>query len=107
VLQSIHRRDGVRLADHGVIYTRLDVGGRLLIFVVRPPLGLPVERSLQGLLRQGLEERERDGFNRFRLVLAIGNDPVIEAEATAALDAFDQKDDRLHLHLVGNGDVPL
>jgi hypothetical protein len=77
---------------------RLDVGGRLLVWVVdeaRSPIG----EMVAACLRAGVEERDRLGFNRFRLVVA-GSDPQLEELARAAFDARRPVDDRVHLHLL-------
>ena len=46
------------------------MGGRLLVYVVEPTGAEPLTTVVSGALAAGLADRERHGFNRFRLVLA-------------------------------------
>jgi len=82
---------------------RLDVGGRLLVWVVDG------DRAAAGVvaacLRAGVEERDRLGFNRYRLVV-VGEDPGVGRAARAAFDAGWVADGRVHLHLLPPDLVP-
>ncbi|OQX45698.1 MAG: hypothetical protein B0D90_02135, partial [Candidatus Sedimenticola endophacoides] len=65
----------------GVDCQRILIGGRLLIYVVPAALaGDPVALAPR-LLAAGVAERDREGFNRFRLVL-LGR---VEPDAALAL----------------------
>jgi hypothetical protein len=74
---------------------RLDVGGRLLVWVVDGDRA--AADAVAECLRAGVEERDRLGFNRFRLVV-VGS----EARATGSLAG----DDRAHLHLIARDLLP-
>ncbi len=82
----------------GIRYQRLLAGDRLLVYLLQAePDEELVDRVLQ-LLGRGREERDRSGYNRFRLVL-LGSLP--EQQALAIRRAFERcvgEDDRLHLH---------
>lgn len=85
----------------GVDCQRILIGGRLLIYVVPAALaGDPVALAPR-LLAAGVAERDREGFNRFRLVL-LGR---VEPDAALALRRVCRgrvgADARAHLHLIG------
>jgi hypothetical protein len=100
VLESIEYQEGLTGPDCS--YDRLDVGGRLLVLVVSDPPDANVKTIVQGLLRLGLAERDRLGFNRLRLVTAGSNPEALTSEAEAAFAACDLPDDRVHLHVLSS-----
>jgi hypothetical protein len=81
----------------------IGVGGRLLIAVCHHTAGL--EPSLDAAVSAGRARRDRDGFNRFRLVIA--GTPSAAAESLKQRFArHADADDRLHLHLVAPSELP-
>ena len=104
VLQSITVGRGrwVPVIDGEI--TRLDVGGRLLVYVVEPAGAEPLTTVVSGAIAAGLADRERHGFNRFRLVLATSDPATIEEAARAAFEVLKLLDDRVHLHVVAAED---
>ena len=92
--------------DASVPYVRLLVGNRLLIYVLEAQDPGLVRAAVSKLVRQGREERDRIGLNRFRLVLAAGHPtPAPTAAAVSLADGIDL-DDRAHLHVIAAGLVP-
>jgi hypothetical protein len=107
VLQWIECSQTETVPEHGLLLTRIDVGGRLLVYVVAGDV-LPetAAEALPALLAAGLAERERAGFNRLRLVVA-GDDPdAIRPLAECAFADSAPHDDRVHLHVVAIDDLP-
>lgn len=93
----------------GARIVRLLVGSRLLVYVADARSLLAVPEGLEGVVLEGRSDRERGGFNRFRLVLVGGSaaaavddlrDPVPRFAAVVG------NDDRLHLHRVAARDLP-
>jgi hypothetical protein len=84
---------------------RLQVGDRLLILVVVPPNWEALVESLPGLLLSGRDERDAQGYNRFRLVVATAAastaGPVLH-ERMRGLEL----DERVHLHVVDPKALP-
>ncbi len=92
--------------DDSTRYVRLLVGNRLLIYVVEAQDLERVRAAVPVLARLGIEERDRAGLNRFRLVVAANGSTQ---PATAATDGFAGAmglDDRAHLHVVAADLVP-
>lgn len=84
--------------------TRINVGGRLLVYVFYGPGPAFVEDKLVPALRDGMRERDAFGYNRFRLVLASG-DRALKAAAEKMFSGSGFADDRAHLHVVPPGAV--
>jgi hypothetical protein len=96
----------MRGPDASAPYLRLLVGNRLLIYVLEAQDPGPARAAMSMLVRQGLEERDRIGLNRFRLVLAADHPtPALTATAVSLTDEIGL-DDRAHLHVIAAGLVP-
>lgn len=81
---------------------KISVGGRLLIYVIEADDVRDFMEALPLVIGEGTAERDRRGFNRFRLVVASEG-----AEgARAALGRVKTPDDRVHLHAVEKGRMP-
>ena len=77
--------------------TRLVVGQRLLIHLVRlEPRDADVA-AIDALIERGRRERDEHGWNRFRLVLPAS---ARDADWRQRFVQDCQGDDRLHLHLI-------
>lgn len=80
------------------------VGRKLLVAVV-PFEGLADPGTdVPAILERGRQARDSHGFNRFRLALVGVHDKSQRAQLEALASALDE---RLHLHLVGEDDLPL
>jgi hypothetical protein len=86
---------------------RLDVGGRLLVFVLATGDAAPRPDELRGLLEAGKAERDRLGFNRFRLAIASANPERLHATAEQALADVAAGDDKLHVHVIEGSQAAL
>jgi hypothetical protein len=105
VLRSIAVDQGRLIPGSDVEVTRLDVGGRLLVYVV-PAAAQPLPSLVAAAVDAGVSERDRRAFNRFRLVLAAGSPAALEQPARDALAACGRRDERVHLHVVAVEDCP-
>jgi hypothetical protein len=82
-----------------VSYDRINIGNRLLVYIIRADDPGFVGEELPGMLFAGLKERDDGGFNRFRLVLASD----AHSAGLAAMNAYKKTglaDERLFLHVV-------
>jgi len=84
---------------------RIALGGRLLVYLIRPTeAGLTADR-LGDYLSRGRGERDALGFNRVRLVIA--DEAATEREdLQAAFEDLRAGDERLHLHIVPAAALP-
>jgi hypothetical protein len=106
VLRSITVDRGHLVPGLDVEVTRLDVGGRLLVWVVPASVTQPVPALVAVAVDAGIAERDRRACHRFRLVLAAADPAAIDQPARDAFAACEQVDDRVHLHVVAVEDCP-
>lgn len=78
---------------------RILIGGRLLIYLV-PWSGGAASAPLRELMRRGRNERDRNGYNRFRLVLAADRPGELGEPAAGMLASLTGGDDKLHIHVL-------
>jgi len=101
--------DSIRVIDSPDILdlfdTVYDIGGRLLVAVLSPSDWHDVENSIEQLITAGMRFRDRNGYNRFRLVIATD-----ESDAAASLQkAFEscpKLDEKTHLHVIEPQAIP-
>lgn len=93
-----------READ-GIGFRRLSAGGRLLVYLVATEPPGDLEARVMALLRQGVRERNGEGFNRLRLVV-VGE--LSGQDADSLRERFAEEagsDERLHLHTLSKAQV--
>jgi hypothetical protein len=105
VLRSIAVERGRLIPGLDAEVTRLDVGGRLLVYVVAAAASQPLPTVIAAAVDAGVSERDRRGFNRFRLVLAADSPAALERPARDALAACERRDERVHLHVVSSAEL--
>ncbi|HOO70867.1 MAG TPA: hypothetical protein PK926_03820 [Spirochaetota bacterium] len=77
---------------------RILIGRRLLVYVVLPPDGDAVLGHLEFLMRRGKEDRDRNGYNRFRLVVAVEDHERLAGKAASLVEPMTRNDEKLHFH---------
>lgn len=86
-------------------WNRLLIGDRLLIYVLKLADNTNLEARLQQAIKQGVEDRNSLGLNRFRLVLVTHQPESLRAQGERIFTASVYHDDKTHLHLVGESEV--
>ena len=84
---------------------RLDVGHRLLVYVLAVAVAGEVEEGLGPAVRAGRAERDASGYNRLRLVLAVPDPALVADRAEVLFRALPDRDERVHLHVVAESEV--
>jgi len=87
--------------------TRIDVGGRLLVYVIET--GDDPRRAAEALgavVAAGTVERNRGGFNRLRVVVATDDRDTFGPELERSFEDSAPRDDRVHLHVIAVDDLP-
>lgn len=81
---------------------RITIGGRLLIYIWEvDEADEQFKENFLALLAAGRKERDEQGLNRFRAVLAVDDiTHGITAEAELHFSLFAGRDDRMHLHVI-------
>lgn len=85
---------------------RINIGDRLLVFVV----GIDQFGSLAGILPRlitaGTQERDAAGLNRFRLVLLTSHPDPLTEKASNLFNTL-KPDEKTHLHIISKDDFPI
>jgi len=93
--------------DNDLRLTRIDVGGRLLVYVIeaeRDPSAAAA--AVPTVVASGLVERETGGFNRLRVVVATQDPDAIRPHVETSFAASAPLDDRIHIHVVATDNLP-
>ena len=90
----------IEYQQHSAAFDRIDIGGRLLVYVVWLNDQSISAQEIDDHLEKGVNERDKLGFNRFRLVLASMNAETVEPLAIRAFEQNVLHDERTHLHVV-------
>ena len=97
--------DNIRIDNGLTISHRINIGGRLLIYVSMLTKTDELSSELVKLVDSGEKERNDNGFNRFRLVLVSENPRLIKDDAQK-LFAKLGKDQKIHLHIINRNGFP-
>lgn len=81
------------------------VGDRLLIYIISTCRESGVQGVVNSALKKGVEERDKKGLNRFRLVLVASRPDELRSPAGHAFESSGYTDDKTHLHVVNESDV--
>lgn len=79
---------------------KVTVGGRLLIYLIDMDKGSNVQEDIESALGRGVEERDKEGLNRFRLVLVASRPEKIHSQAEHVFNNAEYTDEKTHLHVV-------
>ncbi len=105
VFNEIRYEANVSLLQCQSAVSRIELGDRLLIYLLVTDSPDIVAHDLPGIIRNGEEERHRRGLNRFRAVVCTSN---IDAVVNLANDVFTrhtERGDKVHLHVVTRENV--
>lgn len=89
----------------GFLGRKIIVGDRLLIYIIAMDGQSSMREVVDSALQQGVEEREKKGLNRFRLVLVASRPDELRSPAEHAFDRSEYTDEKTHLHIVNERDV--
>ena len=86
--------------------TRLAIGDRLLVYVMRAADSEDLVTAVGALTLSGIADRDSHGMNRFRLVLARRADDPGPGDVQRAFAVAAGPDDRAHLHVIDAAALP-
>ena len=89
----------------GILGRKVTVGNRLLIYIITMDGKSNIQGVINSALVQGVEEREKNGLNRFRLVLVTSCPDELCSLAEHAFDSSGYADEKTHLHIVSESDL--
>lgn len=103
VFNSIETEESVNLACGVILSRKIIIGRRLMIYIV------PAENCAAGrvadVIRDGLDEREKCGYNRLRLVIVSPDTDGISAAYNDAFVKTVLRDEKCHIHVVSPEDA--
>ena len=105
VFKFIDCQFNTKLNDEIVLRNKINIGNRLLIYVLEVNNTAPVRNILPFLVNAGKTERDNLKFNRFRLVLVTDRVDEIKESAGSLFNAIN-KDEKVHLHVIHKEIVP-
>jgi hypothetical protein len=89
----------------GILGRKINVADRLLIYIITMDRKSRIQGVINSALEQGVEERDKKGLNRFRLVLVTSCPDELRSSAERAFDNSGYTDEKTHLHIVNESDV--
>jgi len=106
VFSRIVCEDNVEIDSGLIISHKINIGGRLLVYIWVPDQTSELGAKLPKLINSGEKERNDKGFNRFRLVLVSENPDLIKDDAKKLFEQLG-KDEKIHLHIVSKNDFKI
>ena len=91
--------------NDGIPGRKVIVGDRLLIYIISADGETNIRGVIGSALERGVEERDRKGFNRFRLVLVALHPDDLRSSVERAFDNSGYTDECTHIHVVSKSDV--
>jgi hypothetical protein len=92
-------------SPEALFYSRINIGNRLLVYISTLDPKDMSSQKFSALISKGKEERDRLGFNRFRLVIGTDNPDDVRKIAVAMFEGSG-KDEKMHLHIIHANDIP-
>jgi hypothetical protein len=105
VFAYIDCQSNIKLNDDIVLSNKINIGNRLLIYVVEVNNPASIKNTLPFLVNTGKAERDNSKFNRFRLVLVTDKLNEIKEVAESMFNTIN-KDEKVHLHIVSKDNPP-
>jgi len=104
VFQNIDCRADVKASDDVLLDYEINIGNKLLIFVMTIDELGSLSPLIPQLVWDGINKRNQENFNRFRLVLLTQRPSDVEKEAFAIFQSLGA-DEKVHLHVVAKDDL--
>ena len=104
VFEYIDCQNEVKLNNDILLSNKINIGNRLLIYIVEVNDSNFLKSNLSTLVYIGKNERDRMEFNRFRLVIVTDKMNEIKQVAETIFKVLHDKDEKVHLHIVNKND---
>lgn len=88
------------------IKCELIIGERLLIRIVEFQNTSTFQTLLENQMKNGITHRDKNGFNRFRLVIACSRPDQAQQQISGLIKRLEELDGKAHLHLINNQIIP-
>jgi hypothetical protein len=104
VFSHIEYRTAIPLENH-LLAGKINIGNRLLVYIAEIIKEEELSDLLPFLVKQGVAERDKLQFNRFRLVIAAEGNGNVEQHANTVFVNV-EKDEKVHLHIIRKSEIP-
>ena len=103
--EEVFNKIDYQKACKGISGSKLNIGGRLLVYIIILDGKPDIQGVIQSALKRGIEERDNKGLNRFRLVLVTSHPDELHSLAEQAFYDSGYANEKTHLHVVNESDV--
>lgn len=103
--EEVFNKIDYQKACEGISGSKVNVGDRLLIYIITIDGKSDIQGVINPALKRGVEERDKKGFNRFRLVLVTSRPDELRSSAEQAFNGSVYANEKTHLHVVNESDV--
>jgi hypothetical protein len=103
VFQYIDCRTDIKIDENILLDYEINIGNRLLIFVVAIDKTHSLQSVIPKLVQAGTMKRDEKKFNRFRLVLLTTDANDITEQTTGIFNSL-ATDEKVHLHVINRDD---
>lgn len=107
VFHYIDCQHNIKLSGDILLSSKINIGNRLLIYVVEMNSPDLIKRKLPILIQTGKKERDSSGFNRFRLAIVTDKVDQIKHVAGSVFENLKYKDEKIHLHIIHKDEISL
>ena len=106
VFEHIDCQHDIKLNNDISLSYKINIGNRLLIYIIEANDSNFVKSNLSTLVYVGKNERDKKGFNRFRLVIVSDKTNEIKQVAHNMFEVLEDKDEKVHLHIFNKNEFP-
>lgn len=103
--EEVFNKIDYQQASGGIWKKKINVGDRLLIYIIAMNDKSDIRELISTALKQGVIERNNAGLNRFRMVLVSSHPERIRDSAEQAFINSQYADEKTHLHIVSEKEV--
>ena len=107
VFNIIKWQEDVKIDDEIILNYKFNIGDRLLIYIIEIEDANSLNQKLLKVIRIGINERNDNSFNRFRIVLISNNITEIGPMADNIFNNLNIDDQKVHLHVMNKTDILL
>ena len=106
VFQHINCQKAIKIDENKCPVYKINIGNRLLIFAAGIDEVDSLRSTLPKLVQTGINERNDNKFNRFRLVLLTTKVNDVQEQASEIFSSL-VTDEKVHLHVINKDDFPI
>lgn len=107
VFNIIKWQEDVQIDDEIILNYKINIGNRLLIYIIEIEDANSLNQKLLKVIRIGINERNDNNFNRFRIVLISNNIAEIGSMGDNIFNNLNIDDEKVHLHVMQKTDILL